>query len=159
MRITKLIKLLPKHSLKRCMPIAITTVCGIFNRPTFVLFAVAPLFYWFQRGLPTKPSFLKDFHMRIFLFIAYCCPVACLFIFADSVYYGHLTWGEMLNYKISFNNFVVTPLNFVKYNLDSSNLSKHGLHPRFLHILINVPLLYNVLGISGLLVILKLVYR
>lgn len=158
-RITKLIKLLPKHSLRRCMPIAIVTVSGFFNRPTFVFYAVAPLFYWFQRGLPNKQPFLKDFHSRIFIFMLYCCPVVCFFIYADSIYYGYITWGEIINYKINFNNFVVCPLNFVRYNINSSNLSKHVLHPRFLHILINIPILFNVLGIAGLLVIMKLLYR
>lgn len=158
-RITKLIKLLPKHSLRRCMPIAVVTVSGIFNRPTFVFYALAPLFFWFQRGLPTKPSFLKDFHSRIFVFVIYCLPVVGLFIYADSIYYGYMTWGEVINYKISFNNFVVCPLNFIRYNLSPGNLSKHGLHPRFLHVLVNIPLLFNVLGIGGLLVIFKLLYR
>ncbi|KAK2589242.1 hypothetical protein KPH14_002043 [Odynerus spinipes] len=31
------------------------------------------------------------------------------------------------------------------------NLENHGLHPRFLHFLLNIPLLYNALGIIGLL--------
>lgn len=158
-RISKLLKLLPKHSLRRCMPIAIVTVSGFFNRPTFIVYALAPLFYWFQRGLPTRPTFLKDFHSRIFIFILYCCPVVFFHIYADSIYYGYITWGEIINYKINFNNFVVCPLNFLRYNINSSNVAKHGLHPRFLHILINIPLLFNVLGIAGLLVIMKLLYR
>lgn len=155
----KLMKLLPKHSLKRCAPIAIATVSGFFNRPTFILFAVTPLFYWFQRGLNVKATYLKDFHIRIFVFLFYCIPVVCFFIYFDSVYYGYITWGEMLNLRISSDNFVVTPLNFIKYNIKPTNLSKHGIHPRFLHFLINIPLLFNVLGLSALLVIGKLVYR
>ncbi|KAK6635054.1 hypothetical protein RUM44_000303 [Polyplax serrata] len=158
-RITKLMKLLPKHSLKKCVPIAVATVSGFFNRPTFVLYAVTPLFYWFQRGLTVRSTFLKDFHVRLLIFVIYCIPVVCFYIYFDSAYYGYITWGEILNMKISSDNFVVTPLNFIKYNLDSSNLSKHGLHPRFLHFLVNIPLLFNILGISGLIVIAKLFYR
>lgn len=57
------------------------------------------------------------------------------------------------------NNFVVTPLNFIKYNAVVDNLEQHGLHPRFLHFLINVPLLFNVLGITGLVLFVKMMYR
>ncbi|KAL0277896.1 UNVERIFIED_CONTAM: hypothetical protein PYX00_005015 [Menopon gallinae] len=157
-KINKLMKLLPKHSLKRCIPIALVTTAGFFNRPTFAFYAVTPLFYWFERGL-TPSSFLKDFHIRMFVFIFYCCPIICIFIFIDSVYYGYITWGEILSYHISLDNFVVTPLNFARYNLDSNNLSKHGIHPRFLHALVNIPLLFNVLGIYGMMVVLKLLIR
>ena len=46
---------------------------------------------------------------------------------------------------------VVTPLNFLKYNANTKNLQNHGLHPHYIHLLVNVPLLYNILGIVGLL--------
>lgn len=158
-KILRLIKFLPKHSLKRCIPIALVTVAGFFNRPTFVFYAVTPIFYWFQRGLTIRSTFLLDFHVRFLVFIIYCIPVAAAFILLDSAYYGYLTWGDVLSLEISSENFVVTPFNFIKYNLDPSNLSQHGLHPRFLHFFVNVPLLFNVLGFSGMLVIGKLVYR
>ncbi|CAG8771951.1 16164_t:CDS:1, partial [Cetraspora pellucida] len=29
---------------------------------------------------------------------------------------------------------IFTPLNNIRYNLDSNNLAEHGLHPRYLHI-------------------------
>jgi phosphatidylinositol glycan class Z len=37
-------------------------------------------------------------------------------------------------------NLSVTPLNFVSYNLNSENLAEHGLHPRWLHLFVNLPL-------------------
>ncbi|KAM5461468.1 alpha 1,2 mannosyltransferase [Microsporum canis] len=39
------------------------------------------------------------------------------------------------------NNPVITPLNNLLYNSDSSNLANHGLHPRYQHFLVNLPLL------------------
>lgn len=51
---------------------------------------------------------------------------AAAIVAVDSYYYGR---------------FVVTPLNAFLYNLDSSNLALHGLHPRYLHALVNLPLL------------------
>ena len=58
--------------------------------------------------------------------------------------------AEIGNLDITMNNFVVTPLNFLKYNVNTKNLQDHGLHPHYVHFLVNVPLLYNVLGIIGL---------
>ncbi|KAF7394884.1 hypothetical protein HZH66_008058 [Vespula vulgaris] len=129
----KLLRLLPSHSLNHCFKIATITVIGIFNRPTFVAFAFPPIFFWLQRGLGSKTI-------------------------VDSFYFGYLTMGEIGNLDISLNNFVVTPFNFLKYNANSKNLEDHGLHPRFLHFLLNIPLLYNVLGIIGLLTFARMLF-
>lgn len=84
---------------------------------------------------------------------------------ADSVYYGTLTFtirGE--NFKdvghvlsTIFNpialasvrsegGIVLTPLNNLVYNLNVDNLAKHGIHPRYTHLLINLPLLFGPLA-------------
>ncbi|KAK9306616.1 hypothetical protein QLX08_002801 [Tetragonisca angustula] len=122
---------LPQHSLNHCMKIATITVIGIFNRPTFIAFAFAPIFFWLQRGLGSK---------------------------IDSFYFGYLTMAEIGNFDISMNNFVVTPLNFFRYNSNIKNLKDHGLHPHYLHLMVNVPLLYNALGVIGLCTFGKLLY-
>lgn len=36
-----------------------------------------------------------------------------------------------------------TPLNALLYNLNSSNLTAHGIHPRWLHVVVNFPLLFG----------------
>ncbi|KAJ3639299.1 hypothetical protein Zmor_002664 [Zophobas morio] len=41
-------------------------------------------------------------------------------------------------------SFVV---DFTLYKIYVSNLAKHGLHPRFLHIIVNMPLLFNILAV------------
>ena len=46
----------------------------------------------------------------------------------DSVYYNHLT---------------ITPLNNALYNMQTKNLAEHGIHPRWLHALVNMPLLFG----------------
>ncbi|XP_043671977.1 GPI mannosyltransferase 4 [Vespula pensylvanica] len=154
----KLLRLLPSHSLNHCFKIATITVIGIFNRPTFVAFAFPPIFFWLQRGLGSKTIGLLHFHLRMFTFILCGIPTAIFFIIVDSFYFGYLTMGEIGNLDISLNNFVVTPFNFLKYNANSKNLEDHGLHPRFLHFLLNIPLLYNVLGIIGLLTFARMLF-
>lgn len=150
---------LPSHSLNNCSILATIAVVGIFNRPTFVAFALPPIFFWLQRGLGSKSIGLADFHIRIFTFVLCGIPTALLFIITDSFYFGYLTISEIQSLKISMDNFVVTPLNFIKYNSATENLASHGIHPRFLHFLVNVPLLYNVLGIVGLYAFGSMIYR
>lgn len=52
---------------------------------------------------------------------------------------------------VSIYSFLVTPVNFIRYNINSSNTAMHGEHPKWLHLLINIPLLYNILGIIAVL--------
>lgn len=47
-------------------------------------------------------------------------------------------------------HFVLTPLNNLLYNMDVDNLKQHGLHPRYLHLLVNTPMLYGPLAIGAL---------
>jgi phosphatidylinositol glycan class Z len=93
------------------------------------------------------------------MFILSGIPATVIFILIDSFYYGYLTMSEIRELKVGLNNFVVTPLNFIKYNINTKNLSEHGLHPRYLHLLVNVPLLYNVLGLLGLAAFLSFICR
>ncbi|XP_033334365.1 phosphatidylinositol glycan anchor biosynthesis class Z [Megalopta genalis] len=146
----KLKATLPPHSLNHCFKIATITVVGIFNRPTFIAFAFSPIFFWLQRGLGSRSVGFGDFHIRIFTLVACGIPVAIFFILVDSFYFGYLTMAEIGSLSISMNNFVVTPLNFFKYNANSKNLQSHGLHPYYVHFIVNVPLLFNVLGVIGL---------
>lgn len=174
-RIWKLRNLLPTHSLNLCFPIALVSVnfrgitlnltkdikfqvAGVFNRPTFVAYAVPPIFYWLQRGIRREDT-LMHFHLRFFLLLIYSLPVIIFFIVFDSAYYGYITWGEILNGDIGLHSFVVTPLNFLRYNILSENLAQHGIHPRWLHIVVNLPLLFNLLAFAGIFVIFNMFYR
>lgn len=141
---------LPAHSLNHVSIISAIVVVGIFNRPTFVGFAFAPVFFWLHRGLGSKVIGFKDFHYRILMFIICAIPPILLLIVIDSSYYGYLTMIEVQSLEASLDNWVVTPLNFLRYNLDQRNLSQHGLHPWWLHVVVNVPLLFNFLGILAL---------
>ncbi|XP_050345092.1 GPI mannosyltransferase 4 isoform X2 [Nymphalis io] len=158
-KIYKLTTHLPDHSLNHVIPIATIVVIGIFNRPTFIGFAFPPLFFWLHRGLGSKVVGFKDFHYRIFVLLFCGIPSTLLLILVDSGYYGYLTMADIESLKLSWNNWVVTPLNFLRYNSDKRNLIEHGLHPRWLHIAVNVPLLFNVIGLMAFFTILIHVYR
>lgn len=56
-------------------------------------------------------------------------------IYLDTTFYTEhtVTWSYL------FSHPTITPLNNLKYNLASSNLALHGLHPWYQHILVNLP--------------------
>ena len=60
----------------------------------------------------------------------------------DSIYFGALALappgGALLQGRL-----VLPPLNSLRYNLQSSNLAQHGLHPRLTHLLLNLPILFG----------------
>lgn len=145
----KLKLFLENDSLRNCFVIATITAAGFFNRPTFVAYAIAPVFFWLYRGLGFKSVNSLNFHWRTFVFIICTIPTILIFVIIDSFYFGYLTWGEIGVLEISISNFVATPWNFIKYNTNPKNLAQHGLHPRYLHAAINIPLLFNILGLLG----------
>lgn len=151
---------LPKHSLSRCFAISTVTIIGVFNRPTFLAYAFAPIFFWLQRGMGTKYIGFSDFNQRSLIFAIATIPAILILILIDSVYFGYLTWAEVLNNNLSLeSNFVVTPYNFIKYNINTKNLAQHGLHNKWTHLFINIPILYNVLGLAGIFAFINIIYR
>lgn len=155
----KLRSYLKSDTLRNCFYISVITVFGFFNRPTFLAFAAGPVFFWLYRGIGTKIVAPFQFHLRSFVILLCSLPTIITIIVIDSFFYGYISWGEIGMLDVTINSFVFTPLNFVKYNMDTKNLAEHGLHPRFLHVLINVPLLFNILGFCGIVGILTMSYR
>ena len=92
---------------------------GIFNRmtfPAFILFPSIKLFYKY---------YLK--HLKCFICLLVTIGLSTITcIYLDTQIYGT-------------DKLVIAPLNNLLYNMSVSNLSKHGLHPRYTHILINIP--------------------
>lgn len=145
-------------SYRNCMYISTVTVIGFFNRPTFLGFAVIPVFFWLYRGIGSKTVTVLQFHARMLVLIVCAIPSLFFIILVDSFYYGYITWGEIGMLDVTINSFVFTPLNFLKYNTNTDNLAVHGLHPRYLHVLVNIPLLFNILGICAILTIVKYMF-
>ena len=151
---------------------------GVFNRPTFVAFAFVPMTFWLFRNVrPLQAGFCGRL-MSTSLSLLFGILLSCVtFVTADTAYYKPeflhefkgslhlLVSGEMSLPLIqeflrdASSNLVLTPLNFLMYNTDPSNLAKHGLHPRSLHFFINLPLLLGPVYIAFISVIATTVYR
>lgn len=127
---------------------------GFYNRPTFILFAFVPILFWLQLGLNTKFWNCIIMYRRLLIMMPSFIIVCFLLTLIDTIYYSKFSVSYLINHSEDaitlFENLIFTPINFISYNLDNSNLAVHGIHPRFLHMLINVPLLFGILGIIGI---------
>lgn len=122
---------------------------GIFNRPTFPSFALVPILYWCITIIPTIHHSV-DYHAflgRILsLIVGAFILTASAFVLFDSYYY-HDGFSFLIDLK---NQLVICPLNFILYNIDSTNLDQHGLHPPWLHFLVNATILYGPLHLMAM---------
>ncbi|KDQ54939.1 glycosyltransferase family 22 protein [Jaapia argillacea MUCL 33604] len=117
--------------------LAMLFVLGIWTRITFVAFTLPTILQLFRWSLlspssPHKTRTLKSWLHLISLPTFYAILTTLLLIASDTLYFRS---------SLSIKDVVVTPLNFLAYNLSSDNLSAHGIHPRYLHILVNLPLI------------------
>ncbi|ELT97792.1 hypothetical protein CAPTEDRAFT_226711 [Capitella teleta] len=110
--------------------VSLLLTLGVFNRPTFVAFACVPVINWL------KGSLLN----RTLTCLMNGIAMSCVIILCDTLYFtGSIS-----------SNFIITPLNFLLYNSQSSNLAEHGVHPLYTHILVNTPLLFGPLALAWL---------
>ncbi|PBP15971.1 Alg9-like mannosyltransferase [Diplocarpon rosae] len=102
--------------------LAFVAVFGIFNRITFPAFLIIP-------GLRLIPHLIKRY-----------VPLPPVSAYADSPL-GHTQFytEHSVTWSYLFSHPIITPLNNFKYNLQTSNLAVHGLHPWYQHILFNLP--------------------
>ncbi|KAI9864958.1 MAG: alpha 1,2 mannosyltransferase [Vezdaea acicularis] len=109
--------------------LAFLVVFGVFNRITFPAFLVIP-------GLRLFPHFVRKPLTLLSMVLA--SAVALFFaIYSDTSFYT----TQPVTLKSLYHNPVITPLNNLRYNLDPTNLAKHGLHPHYQHLVANLPLL------------------
>ena len=132
--------------------LAIGCVCalGIFNRPTFPAFAVVPLLYWFisvmssiGHSLRFQLLLSRILSLIVGAFVLTCTSIICF----DSYYYNN-----GLSFVIDLKNrLIICPVNFLVYNSNPSNLDQHGLHPPWLHMVVNANILFGPLHICAVL--------
>ncbi|KAM6223939.1 GPI mannosyltransferase 4 [Rhynchocyon petersi] len=112
---------------------------GFFNRPTFLAFAVVPLFFWVTAKAP-HPGF-KSLTQEALALLPGAALMAAGFVAVDSWYFSSPSRASPL---------VLTPANFLHYNLDPQNLARHGTHMRLTHLVINGFLLFGPLHARAL---------
>ncbi|XP_066931409.1 GPI mannosyltransferase 4-like [Clytia hemisphaerica] len=137
------ILLLPLHKTKssflHCF-IGFLNILGFFIRPSSLCFFVMPMFvstilmfYKWWAATKTVGAILKYCYMLL----VGGSLAAILCISLDSWY---CTEGRVINWSIS-------PLNLLSYNFDMENLKLHGIHPWYLHLTVNMILMFGPLYI------------
>mmetsp|Transcript_18171 Transcript_18171/g.33591 ORF Transcript_18171/g.33591 Transcript_18171/m.33591 type:complete len:509 (+) Transcript_18171:174-1700(+) len=143
--------------------LGITCGFGMFNRITYPAF-VAPvvclalqrldLHYTTgigKRGLqPSMTSRANNLMLHSMRIAIGFLSAATFHIIVDSLYASSL--DACTDFLLQIGNFkvVLTPLNSLLYNTDTSNLAIHGLHPRITHLAVNMQLLFTPLWFFGL---------
>lgn len=131
---------------------------GTFNRVTFGVWLVLPGVFFVKyalqhpiRALIAPLAFIitavlivafdtAHFHRLDFWFVVRMLGIDVHFKLLQFRLLPFSHWPALVRDSLH-NSYVVAPLNNLLYNLDETNLSQHGLHPRYLHLLINYPLL------------------
>ncbi|KAL4909479.1 hypothetical protein BDW74DRAFT_174682 [Aspergillus multicolor] len=115
-----------RSSLFSCAVLSFICVAGVFNRITFPAFLVIP-------GLQLLPHFWRK-PLSFLSIISFGLIFFCIAVFIDTTFYRPST-----SFRDVLRSPVITPLNNLLYNTDSSNLALHGLHPHYNHFLVNLP--------------------
>ena len=127
-------------SYARAIAVPVLGALGLFTRFTFVAFAAPLALYHVFRCVYTYDAKQKTYILLpmkrcfglVFVSVASFCMSIAALVCSDT----YLFTGE-----VSLSSLVIAPLNFLKYNSDPANLALHGTHPRWLHLLVNLPLL------------------
>jgi phosphatidylinositol glycan class Z len=107
--------------------LAFLVVLGVFNRITFPAYIVVPAFQLLPH-FKRKPLALIS--IVLFGFLTACCAVLL-----DTSYYRPN--DNLLRTVVKTP--IITPLNNLLYNVATSNLALHGLHPIYQHAAVNLP--------------------
>merc|ERR1712126_794382 len=106
-------KLIPGHDYKHALAISVLTAVGVFNRPTFAVYAVVPLFYWFQRGIAQHSQFtpFQTFNFRVAALLPGFAGTCLLLTLTDSLYHGDLTLWKLWTFEdLEWSDWKCTPI-------------------------------------------------
>lgn len=149
----------PLHLLSwisRWFLIGIITGYGCFIRITFPIFAFPILLFALLHMFIKNRVHGWKFVFTAAAFVSGMLLMILIGIVTDSVYFGYLevqqTSHDALRFPFSLrHNLTITPLNNFLYNSNLEHLSKHGIHPRYTHLLLNLPQLLGPLIFFSLL--------
>lgn len=119
---------------------------GIFNRPTFLIYAFVPISYWILYGLETCNNFRQviSFGLKRTISLSKLfVPTAIALILIDTIYYYEIDTLDEFLVHLKERRFILTPYNFFHYNSNPENLAKHGSHPFYQHV-VNCFMLFGI---------------
>ena len=118
--------------------IGFLTIFGFFIRQSMLAFAFYPIAISFCNWILLSGSCNGLKIRKIFIAIASMVlgglSAAALCFLLDCLYF----WNQIESIL-----FAITPFNLIKYNNNVDNLKLHGLHPWYLHLIVNMVLLFG----------------
>ncbi|XP_060690409.1 GPI mannosyltransferase 4-like [Hemiscyllium ocellatum] len=147
--------------------IGVVLVSGFFNRPTFISYALMPMLLWLSHDQKEKFQFnLRTILKTSFSIFSPVIVTSFVFIIIDTLYFNLLVseidWfmedrNSIHKHIINLSKrLVLTPLNFILYNLDPDNLSVHGRHPWFTHLTVNGFTMFGALHLSAFVSVIRI---
>ncbi len=122
---------------------AFFAVDGFFCRFTFASFALPPLAflaYFYTRII--AEGYSKAVLRSIGAGLVGVLGMLWLRVGAETEHYTRT--GQKNGIKVATlwgTNWVVPPINALLYNMKTDNVAQHGLHPRWLHAVVNMPMI------------------
>ncbi|CAG8494406.1 1527_t:CDS:10 [Paraglomus occultum] len=148
---------------------------GVFTRITFILYALPVGFMILWSSITSDKGISDAFTYKLRPIILGMAMTATFCLLVDNIYFGviifkrdkelinlgRILWDLIVKLKIHLDwsiemkgTPIIAPLNNILYNMDSDNLAKHGLHPRYLHI-VNLLILFGPLALLNIIELFK----
>lgn len=114
--------------------LALLVILGAMTRITFLVFALPVTLQAVAQSIAIcgddKRAFLLAWIKSVLMPVCLATLLLAGIVVSDTLYFR----GNM-------SKIVLTPYNNLLYNLSPANLAEHGLHPRWLHVGVNLPLI------------------
>ncbi|KAI8579222.1 hypothetical protein K450DRAFT_243350 [Umbelopsis ramanniana AG] len=142
--------------------LGISLAFGLFTRITFASFGIfVGIAYLYMAWNRSSGHSFQTFLFNLFPFTLGLTLSIATFTVVDSIYFGSLKVLLQGSQDITFDllkaaidptlwskgKLTSTIFNNIIYNVDKDNLELHGLHPFYLHAVVNVPLLFGPIGL------------
>lgn len=122
---------------------------GLFSRFTFCIYAFPVVLSVLSLRIQhfSKESRFKLISITIISMAASFLMVTLSFVWFDARFYSNQIGTESTFPTLDGLKKYIAPWNAFRYNTKANNLSEHGIHPRMMHMFVNVPLLFGPLAV------------
>ena len=119
---------------------------GFFTRFTFAIFALPPaIFFGYCYARVVSEGYIRPAVVSLGIGLAALITTFWYSIKAETDFYTQL--GVLKEIKVASlweTGWVIPPINALRYNVRTENVKEHGLHPRWLHAVVNLPMMVGV---------------
>ncbi|TKY88841.1 hypothetical protein EX895_002082 [Sporisorium graminicola] len=130
--------------------LATVAVDGFFTRFTFAIFALPlAIFFLYRLASIAAGGYRRPALMT--LVITAIVTLMCVWSTVDVETVQYTKLAKLNGYEVASlwgTGWVIPPLNALLYNVKTDNVAQHGLHPRWLHAVVNLPMMVGVANVG-----------